>query len=635
MPSPEAPDSPARDRRVALGLAALLALLTALAYRAVLHHRFLAFDDGLYVLENPHVRGGWSLEGLGWAFRSWSYASFYHPLTWASHMLDVGLFGLEGEVLGLPASGWHHATNLALHLAATLALLGFLRAATGATWRSFFVAAFFALHPLHVESVAWVAERKDVLSTALGFACLWAYARYATRPGAARYALVLALFVLGLLAKPMLVTWPCLMLLLDWWPLGRFAPRGPEAVKSTGAPRELGARRLLFEKLPFFLLSAAVSALSYLAQSGEAMHLMQRLSFWTRAENALASYLRYLGKTFVPINLAPNYPYRAIPLPLALAAFVVLAGASALALRTARSRPYLAVGWFWYLGTLVPVIGLVQVGLHAMADRYTYVPQVGLSLAIVWSAVELAPRAKGAFAAAGTLALAACAVLTAKQVRLWRDTVTLFEHACRVAPDNGWSHRILATAYAADGRPQDALAQYELALAAWPSDPIAHNNLGLCLAELGREQEALAAYREAVRLAPEEATYRANLGSLLARRGALGESVTELEEARRLDPGSLQTQVNLGKSLALLGRMDEAAECFRDATRIDPRNLAAWNNLASAHAAAARFGEAAAEAAQAVRLAREAGAGELAEQLEARRAEYARTADRASDAPAR
>jgi Flp pilus assembly protein TadD len=616
-------------------LAAILAAATVLVFWPVATHGFVSFDDGLYILDNPKVLAGLTWQGLGWALTSREYASFYHPLTWLSHMLDVELYGTTGTVLGMPAAGWHHLTALCLHLGNALLLFALLRCSTGSIWRSWFVSALFALHPLHVESVAWAAERKDVLSTLFGFACLLAYVRYAARPSRLRYALVASLLIGGLLAKPMLVTWPFVMLLLDWWPLRRVSVLGPDhpdgrrdAAAGTSMPPCFPPKRpglLILEKVPFLVVVAGFAVLAYVAERHLAMSLMDRLSLGTRLANAAVSVLLYVGKTLWPMNLAPFYPYRALPPVMVVAAVAFLAMTTTFALRTARRRPYLCVGWLWFLGTLVPVSGLVQVGLHAMADRYTYVPLVGLFIAAVWGLAELrirSARLGRLLPLAAAAVVVASAVATARQVRYWRDSVTLFEHTCDVSPDSGWSHRMLGTALAAAGRNEEAVSRFQIALSQWPEDPIAHNNLGHSLADLGRDAEAEQAYRQAVRFAPDDVTYLVNLGTLLARRGDLQGSLTPLEEAVRLAPEYVPAHIHLGKSLAMLGRMEEAASHFAAATQLEPGNVAAWNNLAAAQAATGRYDAAVQAAAAALRAAETSGSDARVAMLRQRLKEY-------------
>lgn len=607
---------------------ALLVAATVVVFWPVRGHAFIAFDDGDYITANPRVRDGWSLDGLAWAFTSFEHANFWHPLTWLSLQADAELFGVDGRLLGLPASGWHHLSNVALHAASAVLLYLFLRRTTDAAGPAALVAGLFALHPLHVESVAWASQRKDTLSTLFGCACLLAYAAHARRPGALRYLLVLLFFVLGLMAKPMLVTWPFVLLLFDFWPLGRLQRSGGgdpphDAARATAVPRRpLGA--LLLEKAPLLALSGVASVIAYRAQ-GTAVSVLD-LSLADRLRNGAVSAATYVGKAFWPTGLAPLYPYRAHATGAVLGALGLLAGLTALAAWAARRGwTSAAVGWLFFLGTLVPVSGLVQVGLHARADRYTYVPLVGLFIALVPAAAQACARWRVPRPwplLAGGLLLCACAVASRRQVVLWADTVTLFRHTVAVTGQNGWAHRILGTALADAGRPDLALPQLQRALAQWPDDPIGHNNLGHALAALGRSQDALAAYATAVRLAPDRALFRANLGNALLRAGALDPAVAELSEALRLDPDEVLAHNALGKALALQGRLGEAVPHFEAVTRLQPREVPGWANLAAACAELGRFDGALAAAERARALASAAGEQALADELGARVAEY-------------
>jgi hypothetical protein len=459
-----------------------------------------------------------TLDGVAWAFTTDAQSSWV-PLTWLSHMAAAGVFGVEGTKLGLPASGWHHMIDLALHVANATLLWLLLRRATGAPGRSVLVAALFALHPLHVEAVAWVSARKDTLSTLFGFAALLAYVDWTRRRGLLRYAAVVLLLGLGLLCKPMLVTWPCVMLLLDFWPLGRLRP--DPADRRTLAQRT-GA--LLLEKLPLALLVVVASLLTWRFE-GPALHLTRTVPLDFRVQNAFAGVLDYLAQTVWPGGLAVLYPYPQQLAPVRVAAAVlVVAAATAAALAAASRRGWLTVGWLWFLGTLAPVIGVVQFGLHARADRFTYLPLVGLFVIVAWGGGELAgkrPAWKRPLQVAALAALLAFSAVSARQVAFWSDTVTLFRHTCEVTENNGWARRILGTALLDRGRPDEAAIELELALRAWPTDPEALNNLGCALERLGRLDEAEVRLAAAVRADPRFAASRRNLervrGELRAR----------------------------------------------------------------------------------------------------------------------
>jgi hypothetical protein len=471
-----------RFRRDAL-LASALAGLVLLVYYPVLSCNFVPYDDPLYVTKNAIVRQGLSAEGIVLAL--WAeVAANWHPVTLLSLQLDHELFGLRP---------WgYHLHNLLLHLANTLLLFFLLRRMTGAAGRSFLVAVLFALHPLHVESVAWVSERKDVLSTFFGLLALWAYAGYAARPRPLRMAAVAVLLALSLLAKPMWVTFPFLLLLLDFWPLRRW-----------GA----GAGRLCAEKLPLFALVALISAAALSAQRrGGAVQPLETLPLAARLGNAATTYVVYLRQTAVPTDLTIFYPHGGSALGVAtmIGAAVLLLAVSAAAVCFARQLPYLFVGWFWYLGTLVPVIGLVQIGGQAHADRYTYVPLIGVFIALAWGLGDLAERARlpwpGFVAAA--LAVGVCGLLARWQIAHWRDGVALWEHARRVSPDDNFVLSNLGTALLESGDADAALAQFEKVARQMPDNPFNHSNRGEALLRLGRLDEAEEAFRTALALDP-------------------------------------------------------------------------------------------------------------------------------------
>ena len=587
-------------RRLLIGLAAALAVATLAVYARVAGFDFVAYDDRSYILETPQVRAGLSWPGVLWALSAFHLAN-WHPLTWMSHMLDVTLFGL--------APGGHHVMNLLLHTATTCLLLLFLVWTTGRPWPSAFAAGLFALHPLHVESVAWVAERKDVLSAFLGMATLIAYAHYVRAPSTRRYVAALVLFALGLAAKPMLVTLPFALLLLDYWPLGRLGasesgtsrqpqPQPPLARTDAGEsdPRAFFTRlpALASEKTPFFVLSALVCVLTVRAQAAVgAVASAERLPLGARLANAVVSYVRYLLMMVWPSGLAAFYPQPASrPAWEVLLAAAAVAGLTAGALLAARARPYLTVGWLWYLGTLVPVIGLVQVGLQAMADRYTYIPSIGIFVALAWGLSDLAARAgipARALRTAGVLVLAACAAMTWRQAGVWRNTETLFTHALEVTADNPLALNVLGNEAAAQGRLDEAISRFTKALAITPS-AATEENLGLALAMKGRFGESIDHYSEALRLDPGKAPIHAKLAEVLDHEGRTDEAIVQYEEALRIDPLQPTTQNNLGACLAGKGRLDEAIARYREALRLRPDYAEAARNLAAAQAALAARG---------------------------------------------
>jgi protein O-mannosyl-transferase len=507
----ESPQGPEPRRSRALWVAALLTLATLAVYLRVATYGFIDFDDPAYVFDNPHVRAGLTRESIAWAFTTTAEAN-WTPLAWLSHMLDVQVFGLDGRILGLPASGWHHLENVAWHAGGATMLFLFLRAATGAQGRSAVVALLFALHPLNVEAVAWVSARKDVLSTFFAFACLLAYVHYRREPSLRRHLLVGALFALGLLAKSMIVTLPFAMILLDAWLL-----RGP----SGGEDADPRWRRWI-EKIPWFALSLASCAATLLAH-GATSPLKETPPLGLRLQNAVVQYAIYVAKVVWPTDLAVLYPYPgriASDLTVAAASFLAIATVAAFAAR--RRRPYVAFGWFWFLGTLLPVIGFFQVALHARADRYAYLPAVGLFVLATWTLADTvgsSRRLRPALTAFLVATLVACAAASRAQVAYWSDTVALFRHTCAVTTNNGWAHRILGTALAGEGRNQEAIPEYREALRAWPADPIAHNNLACALEAQGRLEEAIGEYEAAVRFDPGNPRYRSNLAKAQAKPG--------------------------------------------------------------------------------------------------------------------
>jgi tetratricopeptide (TPR) repeat protein len=512
--------------------AAALAIGTALLYARIRSHAFLLWDDNQYVTANAVVLRGLTWAGVRWAFTTFAVSN-WHPLTWLSHMLDVELFGV--------AAGAHHLVSAVLHAANTALLFLVLARMTGAPGRSAVVAALFAVHPLHVESVAWLSERKDLFSTLFGLLALAAYASYAVRPRAGAYALVVAAFAASLLSKAMWVTFPLLLLLLDVWPLQRVRawpgvrdPRPPRC-----PPRSTGA--LLLEKAPLLALSAAASAVTVVAQSrGGAVMSLGELGFGARLANALVSYARYVAKTVWPTELAAHYP-----LPAGgyawwqiAAAAALVAAFTALAIGRGLRAPWLAVGWCWFLGTLVPVIGLVQVGHQALADRYAYVPIVGLFIAAAWELAEriaaLGPhavRTGTAAAAAASIALAAAAW---RQLGTWSDQETLFRHALAVTTDNGRAHLLLAQALAEEDRYPEAVAHAREAVRLEPGNARAHKNLGFMLYRMGLLDEAIAALEEAVRIDPGYSEAHGNLGIAYGRKGLAAEAMRELAAESRL-----------------------------------------------------------------------------------------------------
>jgi Flp pilus assembly protein TadD len=547
QPNLAAPD---HKRAETVLISAALVLLTGIAYGPVLANDFVNYDDDIYVTRNAHVQGGLSRPGIRWAFTS-TDALNWHPLTWISLQLDAQLYG---------AHAWgFHLTSLLLHTANTILLFLVLRRMTGVPAPSALVAALFALHPLHVESVAWIAERKDVLSTLFWMLTLAFYTQFVKRPGRGRYLLVMLALALGLMAKPMLVTLPCVLLLLDYWPLGRFE------------------RWQFVEKLPLFGLVAAASAITvYAQQRAGAIEPLSEVSLPARIANALVSYVQYLFKMCWPTDLAPLYPHPRDGLSWAQAAGggALLVGVSVLTIMQSRRRPYLLVGWFWYLGTLVPVIGLVQVGEQSRADRYTYVPLIGVFIMLAWGASELYQRARFRYAwlALPAAALVACVTLTWRQARLWHDSRSLWEHTLRVTVDNYVAENNLGFALFEGGKYTQAEEHFRSALRIKPDYVRACANLGLALDKRGRAAEAVDWYRKTLELHPNLAATRNNLGVALAKQGKMDDALDQLQEAVRIDPTFTEAVYNLAFALARQKRFDQAIAYCRDCIRVEPQN---------------------------------------------------------------
>lgn len=548
-----------------------LATLTILAYLPVLRAGFV-YDDEVYLLANPRVTSGLTWEGFRWAFTTFTAGNWY-PLTWLSHMTDAQLFGMR-------PSG-HHMTNLLLHVAASLVLFHVLRLMTGTTWRAAVVSALFALHPLHVESVAWVSERKDVLSTLFFVLALGSWWHYARRRTGVRYGGVLVLFVLGLLCKAMLVTFPFVLLLLDWWPLGRLGSRREEGFKRR-------AVFLLLEKLPMLACSAAAAVVTFIAQrEGGAVGTLESYPFSLRVANAAVTYLRYIFKMIVPADLSVFYPYpdAGVPRWLLILSLTSLLASSALVLRFAWRLPYLAVGWFWYLGTLVPVIGLVQVGRQAMADRYTYVPLIGLFVLIAWGVDALSGswnRRQVVLAVGTAVVVLGAAAATWHQVGHWRNGETLFTHAIRTDPDNWLAHFNYGQWLAREKRVKDAAREFMTSAELRPEFSEAHYNLAVAFIDLGRRKEAILHLREALRSGFLSEVVQTALAEMLLREGDATGSLDSYAEALRLRPQNAEALVNYGVALTRVGRLEEAVQQYRAAVRLRPDMPKAYMNLGNA-----------------------------------------------------
>jgi tetratricopeptide (TPR) repeat protein len=562
---------------------AVLAVLVLSIYWQVGGHGFVNIDDGIYVYENPVVLRGLTLEGISWAFSTFTAAN-WHPLTWLSHMLDVELFGAS--------AGKHHLMNLLYHLLNTELLFFVLWRMTGGLWQSAFVAAMFGVHPLHVESAAWIAERKDVLSTLFWILAMGAYLRYVRRPGTGRYLLLAAVFALGLMCKPMLVTLPFVLLLLDWWPLRRFAQ--PDSPHSAFLPFSMAdLARLVREKVPLLGLSAISCAVTFLAQSrGEAVESIGRLSIGERIVNAFLSLVIYLEKTIWPSSLAVYYPHPGIlqsnlPAWKIAGAILLTCGLALMAFRQGRRRPYLAVGWLWYVGTLIPVIGLVQVGAQAYADRYTYVPLIGVFMAVAWGIPpEVTERRFGRIVLAvfTGVSLAALTVTARVQAGYWRDSVTLLSRTVAVTDRNWFALNNLGAAYNSSGQYREAAGHLREALRVHPGNAEAWNNLGRSFNGLGQFQDAVACIREALRIQPGNMKAWNNLGVSHGEMGQYPQAIGAFREALRIQPENLEAWNNLGLTYGRVGQYPQAIGAFREALRIRPDHAEGWNHLGVSYA---------------------------------------------------
>jgi protein O-mannosyl-transferase len=570
------------NRYAVLAVCAGLLVLTAIVFGATVRHGFVNYDDEQYVVENPQVARGLTVEGLRWAFTR-SHASNWHPLTWLSHMADVALYGVTHP-------GGHHLTSVLLHAATAVILFLVLLKATGALWPSALVSALFAVHPLHVESVAWVAERKDVLSGLFFVLTLAAYVGYVRRPSISRYLLVAGFFTLGLLSKPMLVTLPFVLLLLDYWPLERFS----NATTSNASPggnkgRVAVVKRLVMEKLPLFAVAVASAVVTYAVQES-ARGSMSHLTAVSRVANALDSYAAYLWKFVYPVQLAVFYPHPGDALPFwrIVAACLVLGVISAAALAWRQQHPYLLVGWLWYLGMLVPVIGFVQVGSQAMADRYTYLTQIGLYIAVAWGAVHVVGTSSLRHRMCGVISCVVVVILSAgawRQVSYWKDSETLWTHALAVTSRNHEAHNHLARALAERGEIDAAVTHYRQALEIRPDLVEAHNNLGNVLAARGDNAAAVAHYRTALNIKPDYVEARNNLGLALADEGQLDAAITEYRRALALDPDAAAAHYNLGNALAARDEIDAAIAHYEKALDVRPDFAEVHNNFGTLLAA--------------------------------------------------
>ncbi|MHC4476598.1 MAG: tetratricopeptide repeat protein [Planctomycetota bacterium] len=593
---------------------AALVLTTLAVFAVVYENEFISFDDDLYITANRMVQAGLTWKGVKWAFTT-THAYNWHPLTWLSHMLDCELFGLN--------AGAHHLTNVLFHIVNALLLFGILRRMTGAIWPSAFVAALFALHPVHVESVAWASERKDVLSSLFWMLTIGFHVRYVRRPRFITYLATILAFAVGLLAKQMLVTLPFVLLLLDYWPLRRLAFKAGHDGEAGPAANAVSARQCILEKLPLFILSVIAAATVYFVQQRTIVaRSFGEYPLLYRIENALVAYVAYIGKMFLPARLAIFYPhlFQNLMAWQSVGSAMLLVCVTVVVLAKLRRSPYLAVGWFWYLGTLLPVIGLIQVGSQSMADRYTYLPSIGIFIMVAWHCAGISPswrRRKVALAVSAGLVLAVLSVCTRLQLGHWRNNITLYKHAVTVVPDNSWAyshlghawleqrqqpveaakhftealrivpnfpeaHSNLALALMQQGKLEDAIKHWSRAIELNPRYYRAHNNLGLALQQLGRTAQATEHFKLALEIKPDQAETHLNLGHAMVKLSDLEGAFKHYMEGLRINPQLVdaRTYSNLGALLLRQGQLDEAVQHCTEALRIQPDNAEAHYNLA-------------------------------------------------------
>jgi len=561
-----------KQRREVFGICVLLGILVFLVFGQTLRQEFINYDDGLYVCQNRVVVQGLTAEGVFGAFIH-KDLGLWNPLTMISHMLDCQLFGLW--------AGGHHLTNVLLHLASTLLLFLILRQMTGALWRSAFVAAMFAIHPLRVESVAWIAERKDVLSGFFFMLTLGAYLRYVRRSNSlGRYLGVIIFFALGLMCKPMLVTLPFVLLLLDYWPLNRLFQSAPG-----NSVRGISINwRAVFEKIPLLALSLGLCAVILLGPK-VVVPSSNPIPFWTRISEAPVWTVIYLGQMVWPTRLAVIYTHHESSLPWCPAAVVLLGILTAGIFLLRGKYPYLWMGWLWNLGMLVPVSGIVQISHHARADHYSYLPQIGLYIELTWLAAEWAGELRYRRRALGGLALAILCILTAMafhQTAYWRNSETLWRRTLELTRDNFFAYNNLGNSLIDRGQTEKAIAQYREALRINPAYAGAHNNLGVALIRVGRAEEGIEQYYEALQIDPTSANARTNLGAALIQQGKIKEAIAQYHEALRINPAYSDAHFNLGVALIRAGRTKEGIEHYYEALQFNPGSSEAHNNLGAA-----------------------------------------------------
>jgi tetratricopeptide (TPR) repeat protein len=598
-----------------IGICIALAGLTWLVFGQTLWHDFINYDDPRYVYENTKITGGLSISGIAWAFTH-IHSMNWHPLTTISHMLDCQLYGLN--------AGWHHFTNVLLHTLAGILLFLALQQMTGAVWRSAFVAAVFAVHPLRVESVAWIAERKDLLIGVFFMLTLLAYVYYVRLPRVGRYLVVVFVFACGLMSKPMLVTLPLVLLVLDYWPLCRI---GRQALEGRG--------QLLIpvlEKIPLIALSAASSVVTFLAQKG-AVGWTADLPILERINNAVVSYVLYIWQMLWPVNLAVFYPHPENRLPLweIVSCLLLLICITAAAIALRKQRPYFVTGWLWYLGMLVPVIGLVQVGWQGRADRYTYLPQVGLYIAAVWGVADLTAlyrHQRSILSSAAVLVIGALSLCAWVQTSYWRNSEKLFRHALAVTVNNDVAENNLGIVFLGQGKLDEAISLLQAAVDLRPDNSPAHENLAKALLQKGQVTDALIHYRKLLELQPDNIEVHNIVGTVLTQQGRVGEGVEEWQKVLAIQPDNGNAMSNLAWVFATspdqsLRDGPKAVELAEQALRISGGRIPIlFRTLAAAYAESGRFSDAIQTAQQGIELANSQGNSGLATELQANIALY-------------
>ena len=587
----------ARERPLFWLVSVSLAVIVWLAFGQAIHGEFVNYDDGDYVYENPSVISGLTLNGISLAFTR-VHAANWHPLTTISHMLDCQIYGLQP---------WgHHLTNILLHTATAILLFFAFRKLSGALWPSASVATLFAVHPLRVESVAWVSERKDVLSGVFFALTLLAYASYARGPrrSVGRYLIVLLLFALGLMCKPTLVTLPFVLLLLDYWPLSRCQMSDVRGQKSAAGRHWSLIRDLIVEKIPLFLLSVVSCMITVHAQKA-ALDTNLNATLSERIANAIWSYVAYLKQMFYPTDLSVAYPYGNITVAQVVGASIFLLAISSLVLAARRKYPFLMVGWFWYLGMLVPMIGLVQVGVQPRADRYTYLPEIGLSLLLTWGALALSrawPWKRAIAAVAGSLVVIGLTLTTRAQTSYWHDSEVLWRHAADSTPDNYIAYNDLGTLLLRQGQPEAALIEFQKALQIKPDFENPYVSGGSALMLMGQVDQAIGYYRQALRIRSNSAEDWSNLATALWKKGEIIEAIEDYKKAAAFKPGSAEMQYNLGHAFAGNRNWRDAISCYQAAIRLGPDEAKFHNNLAAVLVEVGRIDEAVDELRIALRI---------------------------------